>query len=147
MDTGNSFGGGSPEINNSSQEQAPNAFAGFEQLPKPQNIEAPIQAGNETEQAVSNQEAQPGALQPQPQLAPPPAETSPASAQPQPQTNPNEKAPTVAGHANRIEKAWVEKGNAIIQETKDDPHAQKQRFDDLKDEYRSVRYGEGNKAA
>ena len=144
MDTGNSFGGGNLEIDNTKREQASanDAPNSFEQLPQTQNIEVPFQAGRETEQAISSQEAQAVAFPQQPVL-----QQSQQPAPPQSQINATDKRPTVAGHSDRIEKTWIEKGNAIIQDTKDDPHSQKERFDDLKDEYQAARYGEGENAA
>jgi hypothetical protein len=147
MDTGNSFGGGNPEINNANQEQvpAPNAFTGFEQLPQQQSIEAPLEAGRETEQGISNQEAQPVFQPPQSAQPQQPQPQTPLVQQAQP--NPADKLPSVAGHSNRIEKSWIDKGEKIFAETRDDPYSQKVRVDDLKDEYLAARYGGGDNAA
>ena len=142
---GNSFGGGTPEMNNAGQEQAPivSGPTSLEQLPRPQSIEAPLQVGNETEQAISNQEAQPTFSQPQPT----PTQTPPVPPPQQPQQpSATDKLPVIAGHSNRIEKAWIDKGDKIVQETRDDPFSQKVRMDDLKDEYQTARYGGGGDA-
>jgi hypothetical protein len=146
MDTGNPFGGGAPEINKPGQEQipAPGVFTGFENLPQPQTIEAPLQVAGETEQSISNQEVQSVASQ---QPITQAQSQSTIATQPQAQTDATGKLPTVAGHANRIEKGWLEKGEKIFAATKDDPHSQKVQVDNLKDEYLAARYGEGGDAA
>jgi hypothetical protein len=145
MDTGNSFGSSSPEIHNPNQGQAPvpGAFKGFEQLPQVQGIETPsIETNKETEQNTANREAQPLPTQSQPIIPTP--QPQPTSSGPQPVTD---KLPTVAGHSNRIEKTWLEKGDKIVQETKDDPYKQKIGIDNLRDEYQEARYGQGGSAA
>jgi hypothetical protein len=145
MDAGNSFGGGNPEIKNINQEQAQGAPAGFEQLPQPQNIETPVEVGKETEQAIANQETQPTFPQAQPPQAIP-TQQSPTPIQPL-QPDAANKPAVVAGHANHIEKSWLGEGDKIVQETRDDPHAQKIRLDGLKDKYQEARYGEEREAA
>jgi hypothetical protein len=55
--------------------------------------------------------------------------------------------PTVADDVDVIEKAWVNKAKQIIENTKDDPHAQEEEFEKLQIEYHKKRYGRDIKAA
>ncbi len=61
-------------------------------------------------------------------------------------TNAN-SMPAIAEDVDVIEKAWVDKAKQIIQDTKDDPHAQEKAFEDLQIEYHKKRYGRDIKAA
>lgn len=54
--------------------------------------------------------------------------------------------PAVADDVDVIEKAWVDKAKQIIQDTKDDPHAQEAEFEKLQIEYHKKRYGRDIKA-
>jgi hypothetical protein len=145
MDTGNSFGGGSPEINKVNQERAPipGAYTGFEKLPQPQGIETPIVAGKETEQGIIQGETQPVVTS---QSTLPTQRSQQSSSATQPAVSAGE-LPKIASHANRIEKTWIERGENIFTETRDDPYNQKIQVDGLKDEYIAARYGGEEDAA
>ena len=143
MNAGNSFGVTNPEIRNAGPEQTPlSAPAGFEQFPQQQSPERPLEVGKDTEQSISNQEAQP-VFSPPVVPVPAPQVSNPVSpaVQPAPASPPKE-----FGNTNRIEKSWIDRGNAIIQETRDDPYQQKEKFDELKDAYQAGYNGGGNAA-
>ncbi len=54
--------------------------------------------------------------------------------------------PDLADDVDVIEKAWVDKAKQIINDTKDDPHAQEKAFEELQIEYHKKRYGRDIKA-
>lgn len=55
--------------------------------------------------------------------------------------------PDVADDVDVIEKAWVDRAKQIIKETKDDPKAQEDAFEQLQIEYHKKRYGRDIKAS
>ncbi|MDR1300189.1 MAG: hypothetical protein LBK50_00610 [Candidatus Nomurabacteria bacterium] len=108
------------------------------------NLETPIEAGKETEQALSNQESQPTVIPtatPVPTQPQQPVVTLPQSDN---EGEVTDTLPTVAGHGNKIEKEWVDMGEKIIEQTKADPHQQKDKIDNLRDTYQAARYGAGS---
>jgi len=51
--------------------------------------------------------------------------------------------PAVADDVDVIEKEWVKKAKAVVQETADDPHQQNQKLTIVKTDYQRKRYGRG----
>ncbi len=62
-------------------------------------------------------------------------------------TQQSSSIPDLADDVDVIEKAWVDKAKHIINETKDDPHAQEKAFEELQIEYHKKRYGRDIKAS
>lgn len=54
--------------------------------------------------------------------------------------------PAIADDVDVIEKAWVNKAKQIIRDTKDDPRAQEEQFEQLQIDYMKKRYGRDVKA-
>lgn len=61
--------------------------------------------------------------------------------------NTGSDTPDIANDVDVIEKAWVDKAKQIIKETKDDPKAQEDAFEQLQIEYHKKRYGRDIKAS
>ncbi|MEX0749156.1 MAG: hypothetical protein WD467_01265 [Candidatus Saccharimonadales bacterium] len=81
------------------------------------------------------------------QIVLPTAQPAPLPTPTQPTPVPPASTPaTAADDVDVIEKAWVEKAKQIIKETKDDPRAQEQAFEQLQIEYHKKRYGRDIKA-
>ena len=55
-------------------------------------------------------------------------------------------SPAVADDLDVIEKAWVDRAKQIIKDTRDDPRAQEEQFEQLQIEYHKKRYGRDIKA-
>lgn len=50
--------------------------------------------------------------------------------------------PPVADDVDVIEKAWVQKAKEIVEQTKDDPHAQEEEVSKLQTDYKTKRFGD-----
>lgn len=133
---------------NLNPQDASGAVGGFENFNVPSALEANkemsgIEVGGETEQAITQGEQQPvgdgAATTPVPVIIPqvPVGAATVASTR----ANNDSELPLVAGHSDKIEKQWVEMGEKIIENTKNDPHEQKTQIDGLKDKYQTTRYG------
>ncbi len=55
-------------------------------------------------------------------------------------------SPAVADDLDVIEKAWVDRAKQIIKDTRDNPRAQEEQFEQLQIEYHKKRYGRDIKA-
>lgn len=51
------------------------------------------------------------------------------------------QSPLIADDADVIEKEWVQKAKAIVNQTKEDPHRQSAELSNFKHDYMSKRYG------
>lgn len=107
--------------------------------PKAPELAAPLEAGKETHEAVSDGPGsdptfvQPFAPPPLPMNGPPQAGTA---------TTPvDDTNPAVAADDDLIEKEWVEKAKQVVAETRTDPHAQDIAVSKLQADYLKKRYG------
>jgi hypothetical protein len=82
--------------------------------------------------------------------ATPPATVTPATPLPaEPPSSPTAQpgvpaaanGPQVADDVDVIEKEWVDKAEAIVEQTKQDPHAEEEAVEDLQIDYLKKRYG------
>lgn len=130
-----------------SQPQIPAA----EQLP----VQQPEQAPGLDETAPDGQERQaekrPERTQTDDQVVLPQVADDDSSddSQAQPATNDQPQSqgmPAIADDVDVIEKAWVNKAKQIIKDTRDDPRAQEEQFEQLQIDYLKKRYGRDVKA-
>ncbi len=57
----------------------------------------------------------------------------------------NVNTPNVAGDSDLIEKEWVNKAKAIVNNTRDDPYQQSEQLTEVKADYMKKRYGKSIK--
>lgn len=132
-----------------SQPQIPAA----EQLPVQQPEQAPGQPGETAPDGQERQaEKRPEHTQTDDQVVLPQVadDDTPAESQPQqPATSEQPQSqgmPAIADDVDVIEKAWVNKAKQIIKDTRDDPRAQEEQFEQLQIDYLKKRYGRDVKA-
>lgn len=81
-----------------------------------------------------------------PQAAPPPlidpaaAPSAAATSSDPPASAQSAASPAMADDADLIEKEWVEKAKALVEQAKDDPHAQNKALSKFKADYMKKRY-------
>ena len=74
-------------------------------------------------------------------VQPPVLPTVPQTSAPQAASPQADVGPQQADDVDVIEKEWVEKAEAIVEQTKDDPHAEEEAIEDLQIDYLKKRYG------
>lgn len=121
----------------------------------PFNPEAPEGLERQSERALEQKPAhsetrpsqpapEPPVVQPAVELATPAVQTSPPPAA-EPAAPPT-PASLAADDTDLIEKEWVERAKAIVEQNKDDPHSQKQKITEVKAEYIKQRYNKSLKS-
>lgn len=91
------------------------------------------------EMPLASQPAQPVVQDTKPSSIPPP--TPPDLSQTQPSTIAvTNTTPPMAEDSDLIEQEWVSKAKAIVESTKDDPHAQNKEINKIKADYIKKRY-------
>ncbi len=133
-------------------ENSRNATPGIEQLPMPpvgapehvpalppldtslekgqQRVEQAAEAGARVADATMAATATAQPIVPVAPTQPPPGGQASSAA-----------TPLVAADEDLIEKEWVDKAKAIIEQTRDDPHARTQKVNELQRDYLQKRYG------
>lgn len=127
---------------NPTPETQPNQQA-KEQLPGPISPETPLPqqvekapAGQETAPRPSGDTANQNAGAPVMPVPQPIAKDQPAQTVP----TTTDDTPAVADDVDVIEKEWVEKAKSVVDETREDPHQQKEEIDNVKTGYLKKRY-------
>lgn len=122
--------------------------------PNPEQAPQPEPASPEAEPSVAPEQAPRPEREPQPQpsgdrgISLPPVQVSPpapaadaAAVTPAVDPAAADDTPAVADDVDVIEKEWVNRAKKVIEQTKNDPHAQEEGFERLQVEYQQKRYG------
>ncbi len=110
--------------------------SGPEVAPVPKTPEQPTETRESTTGAGRGDNPPPMLLPTIQQPAPAPSTNSQQPAQTTADDN-----PLTAGDDDLIEKEWVDRAKQIIEQTKDNPHAQEQEVNKLQADYLKKRYG------